>query len=91
MTDKGRVYVVIDIPRTFQFFCQPGYRPKVEACHFECQGMKDITSKMAALYDILMDIEKDGCHAEGCRYVKSWPFKGECNCFQARVRKELHP
>ena len=40
--------------------------------------MIDRLNTLVRLTDILMDVEKDGGHAMGCKYVKSWPFKGDC-------------
>lgn len=91
MTDKERdpLYVVFDIPRALQLFCPPGAKMRVEKCSFNCDELKDCIAATARVYDILMEVQKDGCHAIGCRFVKSWPFKGKCNCFQARIKREL--
>ncbi len=83
-------YIVVDVPKAMQLFCPPGFTPKVEVCHFDCPQMIDRLNTVVRLVDILMDVEKDGGHAMGCKFVKSWPFKGECDCYQSRVRKELH-
>lgn len=88
-TKDSPVYIVLDIPRTHAFFCPPNARPQVELCNFDCPEMRARLSTIARLTDILLDVQRDKCHALGCRYVRSWPFKGKCNCFQSRIEKEF--